>query len=401
MREATTTPAHRDAVIMAALTAWAVAPLIALLVWAHHRGQTITGATGLVVAGDQLRFLVWVKDVSHHLLVSNQLAGSRASHDYLNPMFALSGVARRAGADLRIAYLAWLVPAVMATWAGYRAYARRLLAVPRQAAAALVLALFAISPLLPLLDYGSIVNADGANLLLVHAVTLTTAWELWGYLPLALGTAMLPFALLGAANLAGPGAGRHGRPGATAAAAVLCAWLNPWSGLVALLVLAALAVWRRAVRPLAPIVAALAVPLAYYLVLNRSSPAWGVAAFSSWSAGLDLPSMLAALGPLGLGLVALRRPRVADPDEQVLLLWPVAALSLYVVMDPSARLLALPGLTLPLAVLSVRAWTRWGPRRGGALAIALLTIPGMAYFAHTYRDGVRDNPSAYAQGRHA
>ena len=71
------------------------------------------------------------------------------------------------------------------------------------------------------------------------------------------------------------------------------------------------------------------------------------------------------------------------------MLWPVAALVVYFSLSRSARLPALEGISLPLAVLAVRGWARLrlpGPVAVAAVAVAVL--PGMVYSAQTFRDTV-------------
>ena len=40
---------------------------------------------------DQLQYLAWIRDASHHLLVSDMFVTGPTSHDYLNPLIAAAG----------------------------------------------------------------------------------------------------------------------------------------------------------------------------------------------------------------------------------------------------------------------------------------------------------------------
>ena len=93
-----------------------------------------------------------------------------------------------------------------------------------------------------------------------------------------------------------------------------------------------------------------------------------------------------------MGLAAAER----GVGERLLRLWPFAALATYVVLGQSARLQALAGITLPLAVLAVRGWPRLTRRPAlGLVALAIATVPGMLYAAQTMRDTVRAGRSPY------
>ena len=70
----------------------------------------------------------------------------------------------------------WLPVACVAVAVGFAAYARRRLAGPGARAAALALALFYFTPLLPLLDWGGIASALTANQLVVVAGAAAPFW---------------------------------------------------------------------------------------------------------------------------------------------------------------------------------------------------------------------------------
>jgi hypothetical protein len=86
-------------------------------------------------------------------------------------------------------------------------------------------------------------------------------------------------------------------------------------------------------------------------------------------------------------------------QERILVLWPVAALAVYFALDGSARLPALQGVSLPLAVLAARGWSRLRmPRALGVTALAVAALPGMVYSAQTFRDTVTGQGVPYTIG---
>jgi hypothetical protein len=193
--------------------------------------------------------------------------------------------------------------------------------------------------------------------------------------------------------------------------ALASTWLQPWEGPLLIGVIlgaeAVLALYRRrsatagrartggAERPLdrrrllgllAPLVAAVAVPLGYYVVLGRVDPSWsidpGVHDF------LDPPwwAIAVTIAPLAIpALLAYRRPPATFQDAAVRV-WPVAALGLFWLLTTAYpghyAPHALRGLSIPLAVLAVTGLgtLRLGRSRNAALAAAAcgviaLTVP--------------------------
>jgi hypothetical protein len=94
------------------------------------------------------------------------------------------------------------------------------------------------------------------------------------------------------------------------------------------------------------------------------------------------------------------RGRDLDVQERMLRLWPVATLAVYFVLQSGWIYQALGGLTLPLAVLAVRAWRDARvPSLVLAAALAAVTIPGMVFLVerlasttedHFFRAGERE-----------
>jgi len=377
--------------------------VVALLIKAHRDHGAFAGVFAPITPYDQFRYLAWIRDAGEHVLIANRSGSSSSGHLYLHPIFLLSGLGWRLGLSLQLAYLAWFPAAVGSILFGFRAYVRRLLPARRLAAtAALVIALFYLTPLVPLLDYGRIVTATGATDLITQAGPLAPFWELWGYLPTALALGLMPVYFLGLERTLDqvPGGSQHPPPRhlfPVAAAGLASAWLSPWGGLTLLLVTIAVGLLQRRLRALIVPVAAISAPLVYYLILWRVSPAWGLTAIQSL--GIWDPhwlTTLAVLTPLALLAAMALRGAGGEPQEQIVRLWPVVALACFVILPATSRMLALTGATLPLAVLAVRAWNRRVHRAAvGAAGVALLTLPGMAYAAHTFRDYVRNAATPY------
>ncbi|MGH2857770.1 MAG: hypothetical protein ACRDMJ_09820, partial [Solirubrobacteraceae bacterium] len=171
-----------------------------------------------------------------------------------------------------------------------------------------------------------------------------------------------------------------------AVAALLASWLHPWQGITLVLIFAGLAAAQRFRDwpALALCAIAAAAPLVYYYLLSHGDPAWQLASHYEVIPRLSALVLLAGLGPLALIAAAgLRRPE-GSIFEQALLLWIVACFVTYFVNDSFAPH-ALQGLSIPVAVLLVRGGVRlrWGPVFG-ALAVGLVTIPGLAYDARKF-----------------
>jgi hypothetical protein len=139
---------------------------------------------------------------------------------------------------------------------------------------------------------------------------------------------------------------------------------------------------------------ALALPLAYYGLLEHGDAAWRMAAHNEQGPRLPATVLLACLGPpVVLALAGLRRVRADDPAaEQALILWVPAGLVTYWINGAFATH-AFEGLMVPLAVLLVRGATRVRLPAGLAwLCVFALTVPGLAYdarkFVRTSRSGL-------------
>lgn len=363
--------------MLAVFAALSVAPLAALLVRATSRGETFAGPGASLAIGDQYRYLDWIRQASHHLLI----AGPGGAHVYFNPVFLISGLLVRAGVGIQLAYQLWLPVAIVVMFIGYRAFVWRWLEPGRARPIALALALMASSPFLPLLDYGKVVNKNGASQLVDVSTHLSPYWQVWGYFPtaIALGLMALFLARLTDAERA--------RPGSMAALGFTVALLDPWAGLT--LAVLTVAVRRRSLP--VPVIATV-VPLIYYAALARVAPGWSLSQLRTSFAPLawTLPIVF---GPLLIGAWFARR----EPGQMLPWLWLLISALLFCVLGEDARLTVLEGASLPAAVLAVRGWGRLKmPAWVAALGVVVLLLPGAGYAGATLHDYVNDRYAPWA-----
>jgi hypothetical protein len=392
-----------EIVLLVALGAWGLFPLVLLLVHAAALHARFTGADGLigadgVLGADQLQYLAWTRDASAHGgLVSDLFSFAGGGHVYLQPMFALSAALYRLGLSLPLAYLLWKPVAVVALFAAAVAWARRMFGPrigPRTATVAL--ALFLYVPLTALFSWTTLGDGPFRFQLYLLGSELLAAGKLWGYMASALGLALVPAALLATERALDPGApARPGRGSSprrgggvapaplllAAAASLLASWLHPWQGITLIVIFAGLAVWsrlRHAVALAVPAVGA-ALPLAYYYILSHHNAAWHLASHYEVIPRVSALALLAGFGPLALiAALGVHRPG-GVLIERALLLWIGACFVTYFANDAFATH-AFQGLSFPWAVLAVRGWSRLRlPAVLGALAVGLLTVPGLAY----------------------
>jgi len=331
--------------------AWCLATLVFVLAWSAIKGLVFAGPYAGLFAGDQLRYLAWIREAGRHVLIADPYRAG-APHVYLQPLFLISGLLWRFGLSIQAAYLVWTPVALIVLIWGYAAFTTRFLA-GRGRAAALALGHIFFSPLVPLMDYGGIVDANGANYLVIAAGHGAAYWQAWGFLPTVIALGLMPVFLLGMEAIV-RGDQERGRVAATALAGLVVAWLHPWGGIELVLVVVGLMGLRRiSPRRVALTIPALvaALPLVYYAVLASVDSAWSLSQLRSGTTGPIWP-VLIAFGPLVLlSLPALRGPQTVA--EQILGLWLVAALVTYLVL-PGSRDAALEGVSLPLGVLAVR-----------------------------------------------
>ncbi len=400
-----------EIVLLAALIAWAFFPVVLLVLHAGQIHARYTGADGLigadgVLGADQLQYLAWARDAGAHGLASDLFTLAPSGHVYLEPLFTITGALHSLGLSLQLAYLLWKPIAAVAMFLAAVAWARRAFAGRVAARAAVVaLALFMYLPLTALFSWTGSGAGPFRFQMYLLADELLGANKLWGYVPSALGLALVPVALLALERAIDPARGgrrpAHGpgaagvKPGPLVTAALACALaslLHPWQGVTLIVIFAALAAWRRCdlVALSVPAIGA-ALPLGYYYLLSHTDPAWKLASHYEVIPRLPALVLIAGLSPLALvAALGLRRPR-DQVFEQVLLLWIIGSFVTYFVNDAFAPH-ALQGLSFPLAVLVVRGWRRLrlAPVLG-AVAVAVMTIPGLAFDARKFANTARNS----------
>ena len=114
------------AAIFAVLVIWALAPLAAAVIHVAAHGGVLTGTNGSDYF-DQFQYLAWIRDSGDHLLASNLWVIGPTPHDYLHPMYVISGLLWRLGLSIQLAYLIWTPIALVVLFIGSAAYTRRLL----------------------------------------------------------------------------------------------------------------------------------------------------------------------------------------------------------------------------------------------------------------------------------
>jgi hypothetical protein len=385
-----------------ALSVW----LLAVLLAKQSPARVWTGTDGPYV-GDQLQYLAWIRETARHVLISNPFRVEPTTASFLHPGLALSGAFTHVGLSPSLAYLVWKPVAVVALFVAARAYVRGLLDTALERRAALVLALFYLSPASLVAD-----TLHWKQLVAIQAIVFEM-WPglyLWGY----------PFTAIAVAALAGTllAYGRDRDEGRIRPWAPLlgftCAWLQPWQGAtVVVIILLAEVVLRLRGHRVAPTLPAIAVaattiPLVYYSLLGRFDSTWKIAGQANRVPLWPTWTLAVALAPLALpALLAYRRP-AATFQQLALLTWPVAALGVYFLIGVSHvgtyPLHALQGLSIPFAVLAVagvRTLRPQLPATLGAVAVvmlvALLTLPAIVRQLNQSRTTGDDGPAFFAK----
>ena len=387
-----------EAAILALLALWTLVPLAVFALRPLFSGGVFTGVTG-IDPYDQFQYLAWIRDTGLHGLSASLFGMTGGGHVFLQPMYLISGALWRIGTGLQTAYLIWVPISVLVLWVGYSAFARRHGETNGQRAVILVIGLFFATPLAWL----TLPNTHWVAELQLAITEATPALRTW-FAPhevIALGLA--PLILLGAERIldADPPA----RPGSriviqTATGAAITSWLHSWTGACVLLVIAGAALTRRPRRQdaviLVPLIAG-GLPLVYLFLLTKLDAAWKVAERMNDRPDLVVFSpQMAVLGPLVLAAaIGVWRRRPAGVGERMVLLWPVAAIVVYL-LDPAFPPHALEGIALPLSVLAVRGWPRGRAAIAlGLTAVAVFTVPGLANYARSLRDVERANRTLF------
>jgi hypothetical protein len=393
--------------VLSALFALSVAILAGLVVRTLTKGGVITGSDGFLVV-DQMQYLGWLRQAGEHVLIENLYDLEDGDRTFLHPGLLVSGAANRLGLGLMASYAIWKPIAVVALFAAVRQWTRRFLDRRDDRRLALLLCLFAASPVAAFVGWTKLATGFNKYQLDFLGNEMWPGTWLWGYMFTAVAVAMIPLALL--AYERGRGEGRRSMLLWAAGAALICSWFQPWQGATLVLTLAgaeALA-RRRARRPplasvrdlAAPLAAAIA-PLVYYLVLSRVDPAWELAG----TANDDFPLwpwwlIAMALAPFAPAVLAYRLPAPAFGDL-ALRLWPFAALVVYLQPAGTFPFHAFQGLAIPLVtlgVLGVRAMLlreRPLPVVPAVVVAALFILPGTAYNADHMLDAINKGFQAH------
>ena len=108
---------------LAALSVW----VLALDLWqVVVHGREWTGTDGFFVI-DQLQYVAWIRDASHHVLSGNLFVLRPTPADYFQPAIAISGAISALGVPPWLSLLLWKPVAVGGTFFATRAYVYRLL----------------------------------------------------------------------------------------------------------------------------------------------------------------------------------------------------------------------------------------------------------------------------------
>ncbi len=373
-------------VILAVLVMWTAGPVVALLIYVAGHGGVLTGANG-TDAFDQMQYLAWIRDEGSHVLASNLWHVGGTPHDYLQPMYVISGLLWQLGLSIQLAYLVWKPVALLVMFLGCAAYVHHLLPSGRwRRSVALFLSLFYLSPVYALADWTGHLTAVHRYSLLLATDDADSALNLWGFEHAAIAIGLMPVFLIGceralARRSPGQLVSRWGVLAGVAGA--LVSWLHPWQGVILLAVVGLLflvAPPRRRFLALAVPVAATLLPLFYGLALSHFDASWRT--FQARTIGVGTApwwALIASFGPLLLfGVAGLRRPR-SDRDW-MLGLWLVANAAVYFLL-PEFPPHALVGVTLPLSILAVRGWGQFVARiPNWRRTVAVLTIAGVVLF---------------------
>src|SRR5436305_6982958 len=234
-RPATVAPPRRrrridgfDLAVLGAFGAVSMWVLVLDLWQVVAHGRVWTGTDGFYLV-DQMQYLAWIRDASHHVLASNLFVLHSTPSDYFQPAVAISGGLSALGVAPWLSLLLWKPVAVGAAFYAIRNYALRSLTGLWPRRAALVLGLF----------FGSFSVIYGSFGVVGD---LLPGFLSWGYTFGLLAVA----ALLGALVAYDRARGRPRLAWAPALLGALAGSLHPWQGelLIVIVVCSELVAWR-------------------------------------------------------------------------------------------------------------------------------------------------------------
>ena len=374
-------------------------------------GHSITGGDGLFPP-DQLQYLSWIRQAADHGLIGNRFDFASDTRVFLHPAFLISGLAVRwLGIPIEFSNaLLWKPVAVVVVFVGARQYSRRLLPDGWPVRTATVLAIFTLVPA------SSVLGLFGAGHKLRYNLDFITS-EMWpgqqllGYEVAACAIFLVPLCLL----LAERARLERRLPlvVGTAAVALLITWLQPWQGAELLLIIALVEGWRwwrlreRPWLPFLVVFVAGSAPALYYAVLERTDPFWKLYGemnkanadpiwdWSWWALAI-------CLIPLALPAFVSLRGGIRDWQTSALRAWPIAVLIVYIQPTGTFPFHSIQGLSVPLAVMAVSAFTlnrpTWmpSPKAWWVLpAVVLLTVPGTWHRLALARENVANRTFPY------
>ncbi len=408
-----------DAGVLAAFSAMSLVVLAALAT----RPLTMTGVDS-GVPSDQLQYFAWIRSASEHGVIRNlwDIAPPGTSY-FVHPGFLLSGLLHKAGLSIAASYhLLWKPVAIVVLFFGFRAYVRRLLPPGRQRRAALVIALFYVSPFAALIGFAHPSPSRLRGQLDFMSGEMFPGLYMWGYMMTAIAVGLLPLALLAVERARvperrTPGRGARWYAGWAGLASLVIAWLQPWQSmaLVGTVAVVELMRWRRGGRPrwrpaaaqLGPLLLGAALPAAYYWWMSRVDPSWKLAAIANLDRVGNWPWYAWVLGLLPIAVPAwlgFRRP-AGDWQEIALRALPLVLFAEYWLIFASRigtfPFHALQGASLPLAILAVggvasRSWPA-ALRRPAVVwgLVLLLTLPGVLHKLNNTRQEVHKGGEPY------
>ena len=378
--------------LLIVLSSWVLAVDLWQVV-AHGRSWTGTGGMFLV---DQMQYLAWVQDASHHLLVSNLFTLAPTTADFAQPLIIVSGGLAALGVAPYLALLVWQPVAVLGLYFSVRAYVRRALEPSAGRGWALVLGLFFIGSGSLIAD--KLIPTGLAARLQWSAITadLWLGFWSWGY-PFGLIALAATLAAILRYERAAPSRSPGWAPPALGALASL---IHPWQGATLIIVLLGAELLSARVgtairlRPLLITVTATALPLVYFLALNHLDPSW-TNAQNAARGSFPLWMIAATVAPLAIPAALAYRIPPRTFVALVTRLWPFAALALFLFSETrfgSVPTHALLGISIPLAVLAVEGVGslpafRAHARRGWWVAalVGVAFVPATAYGMSTAR----------------